>query len=117
MLGFRVWDGANMHIADGDDYLLSGDGDVYACDGYLGFERKKYLIPMQSTGVTDCNGDMIFEGDILQLSYYGTAHTQKMVVKDTVDFIQFEYNSASHQGVDALKIIGNKYQNPELLER
>lgn len=89
----------------------------------LKFEDKRNgedVIIMQSTGLFDKNGKEIFEGDILKSNKYTTsvfyergAYRVKlrrtpntMVTMDVISFIE-KYKT---------KIIGNIYENPELLE-
>ena len=89
----------------------------------LKFEDKRNgedVIIMQSTGLFDKNGKEIFEGDILKSNKYTTsvfyergAYRVKLrrtpnttVTMDVISFIE-KYKT---------KIIGNIYENPELLE-
>lgn len=75
----------------------------------------------QCTGIRDCYGIDIFEGDILEHDGIGIGHVEyredngayKIVFsgytrKWFIDMLEREY--------DVLKVIGNIYENPELLE-
>ena len=77
---------------------------------------------MQSTGLVDENGEEIFEGDVL-LTYDG--ELAKVYWDDVLAgwFVDFIYKTAELSEVADLqssrsicKIIGNIYENPELLE-
>lgn len=77
---------------------------------------------MQSTGLIDKNGEEIFEGDVL-LTYDG--ELAKVYWDDVLAgwFVDFIYETAELSEVADLqssrsicKIIGNIYENPELLE-
>lgn len=77
------------------------------------------VILMQSTGLRDKNGKEIFEGDVLTLQNYPAKGVVEfrtdsgMWVNCLKEYGYFEYlgNVASSR-----KIIGNIYENPELLE-
>ena len=72
----------------------------------------------QYTGLTDKNGKKIFEGDILK----GSWNTIFKVVyddcylgfraKEKTDF----HNCIDYYGLNTIEVIGNIYDNPELLE-
>lgn len=88
----------------------------YAYDFYL--EDEDATI-MQSTGLFDKNGKEIFEGDILSSKIYpvnGVVEYRTksgMLVNCLKEYSYYEYlgNVASDR-----EIIGNIYENPELLE-
>ena len=120
MLGFRVWDSEEKRflstieerrkITIFDDGMLS----IYSHEPLSEEDLSRY-IPMQSTGIKDCNDILIYEGDILLDgdTYY--------LVEDVIGFLtQIEYlgdNSEMHDFKFIRPIIGNKFLNPELLER
>ena len=76
----------------------------------------------QYTGLTDKNGTKIFEDDILQVNYHGNEigrvciyykHAMYLcdVIYGDVDFDTLGMLNANYQ----LEVIGNAYDNPELL--
>ena len=95
-------------------------------------EHKNEYILMQYTGLKDKNGKEIYEGDIIDFSYdmfVGNFNT--FVAKGIVVFEEgaFYVQCLENEGltkdesyllytinIDTIKIIGNIYENPELLE-
>ena len=122
---FRAWDKYNQKMFANDE-LIIWDNNVYAndskklsCNYLKGWSiDEEYL--MQSTGVVDENGVEIFEGDILKSSKYITsvfyergAYCVKFrrtpnttVTMNVISFIE-KYKT---------KVIGNIYENKEILE-
>ena len=118
MLGFRVWDSVEKTMVHGYDlsiFMIDSFGD-FKCAPVNAKVSTRY-IPMQSTGLKDCNGLTIFEGDVLLARFRGTNYQKKITVDEVVEFVQYEYTCAEYSGVESLEIIGNKWQNPELLEK
>ena len=122
---FRAWwiqDEVMTHI-----YTLEFlQGGIRVSDGcwhekFLGDE----VILMQSTGLKDKNGVEIFEGDVVnyddgEFSYIGSVkkdcyqfYINGIEPVDSYDFIDV---SNTFDGTTSLTIIGNIYENLELLE-
>ena len=122
---FRAWteEGKAMYydvypFKDGT-LLLSYDGiafdEVPASD----------FILMQSTGLLDKNGNEIFVGDIVKYEAGCNTVTEEVVydknlagfgVKDAGANIIFTFGELAEEiGLSSLEIVGNIYENPELL--
>jgi uncharacterized phage protein (TIGR01671 family) len=78
------------------------------------------FIPLQFTGLHDKNGKEIYEGDILSMDnpHYGYGDPDEKgyrlyVVDDIIDF-HYDYmeHCISHDAI----VIGNIYENPELIK-
>lgn len=99
-------------------YVEQENGDRYD----IHFDN---LIFLQSTGLKDKNGVEIFEGNIVnyddgEFSYIGSVkkdcyqfYINGIEPVDSYDFIDV---SNTFDGTTSLTIIGNIYENPELLE-
>lgn len=133
---FRVWDKnlKEMNYDDiedigQDDYWYDGETEVWNVlhDANTGQER---FILMQYTGLKDNNGKEIYEGDVLRLwrsiSKNGIkrgGYYKPLIVKYCDTWCQFvveDYSTKDKYGVwqqfGAFEVIGNIYENPELLE-
>ena len=82
----------------------------------------RHFILMQFTGLKDKNGKEIFEGDIVRRPLFKTKH-QILWVKVLTPFgLAFETdtgratNAVHITNLNKVEIIGNIYENPELLE-
>ena len=117
---FRAWIKNDKEMIDVDE-IHWFDGELDIIGDYITFVRKADEIElMQSTGLKDKNGKEIFEGDILKNNKYITsvfyergAYCVKFsrtpnttVTMNVISFIE-KYKT---------KVIGNIYENPELLE-
>ena len=123
---FRAWDKHRQKMFANDE-LIIWNGNVYAndskkltCNNLKGWSiDDDYL--MQSTGLFDKNGQEVFVGDIIKCTR-GCPHEV---------YLEKEYGGTYIGGMPAVylkglligyawtgdeEIIGNVYQNPELLE-
>lgn len=109
---------------DDEPVGINGCGDS-TCTTCLDWYRFEDIELMQSTGLKDKNGVEIFEGDIVnyddgEFSYIGSVkkdcyqfYINGIEPVDSYDFIDV---SNTFDGTTSLTIIGNIYENPELLE-
>ena len=69
---------------------------------------------IQLTGLTDKNGIEIYEGDILNFRYKGTWEINQKVFFENGCFKVD--NGILIQWMDDIEVVGNIYENPELLK-
>lgn len=119
---FRVWDKDHKYMEYTDKNLVVCFSDEgvdtvdhttfsHSCTSMQNYEL------MQSTGLKDNNGVEIYEGDIIKNSY-DEIYTVKWF--DASFYLEEKYNGGFdyfelHFG-DNKEVIGNIYENPELLE-
>ena len=121
---FRAYDGGSLNHMYQPDEVMVCDGNIWIIDedSVAGeWIVNNDLELMQSTGLRDKEGTEVFEGDILhhqiQTEYtfivkydkekgcwYGDGLSRTYRIKITKDFLPY------------YKVIGNIYENPELLE-
>ena len=122
---FRIWDKESETMVyqedNGENYAWQIGTDSIWVDRLYEENDSTQQVLMQSTGLKDKNGVEIFEGDVL------TSNVQpcKMVnpIKDGYGVVRFE-NGMFKLGaislvtfISKMEVIGNIYENPELLEQ
>lgn len=115
---FRAWDKKKNDCFDDDegDLYIELNGNInFGWNGEVMDDYTDRVILLQYTGMKDINGVEIYEGDILQSEHY---FKYKVVFKGDCWRCESLKNSRFKNrfiGRD-LKVIGNIYKNPELLE-
>jgi uncharacterized phage protein (TIGR01671 family) len=117
---FRVWDIEKKCFIPNHAWALLVNNQSFGVmmidwenyrEGEYFYDNAQIL--MQFTGLQDINGKDIYEGDILCVPHLeGTRHKVRMVIEWNNDNAEFtKYNPKN-----AFEIIGNIYENPELLK-
>ena len=113
---FRAWDKERRIMYYPKILGFDYNGDLIFIDTnneYLNHTRDSSFIKlMQYTGIKDKNGKEIYEGDIV----LQTVSNKKFIVKYDYDWCGFSPFISCYQGYKVYKVIGNIYENPELLE-
>ena len=120
---FRAWDRKRklMFDSNNDNFHIAKHYSDGSFHGYVSTDKKgeqREVELMQFTGLKDKNGKEIYEGDMLHWK----------TVNDDYKFV-VEYGGLDDMGqgmgigfnvhessVDILEVIGNIYENPELLK-
>lgn len=117
---FRAWDANNRHMVD-DDWNFVFYAGSHHVEDERGQLLKNYQL-MQYTGLKDKNGVEIYEGDILAYEWPDKSRTITVVEEDVVYVSDHNETPITITGfsfsfaVDELKVIGNIYENGELLK-
>lgn len=105
-----------------DGYRASSD---YSIDSAL---ESKDIVLMQYTGLKDKNGVEIYDGDVVKAIYEDIEESTHLVAWDygSFSYPAFDlvgwvgqangFSDAIESGSYTLEVIGNIYENPELLE-
>lgn len=115
---FRAYDGGSLNRMYQPDEVMVGGGNIWIIDedsvaGDWIVNNDLHL--MQSTGLKDKNGKEIFEGDVVKCNgLLGTIESFKAMW--ICSFMK--YNNYQKVGFFAqeIEVVGNIYENPELLE-
>ncbi len=113
---FRFWNKVtkSLHYPDGWDEIASR-------------MRLVEMIPMQFTGLKDKNGKEIFEGDVLKWKDYGRRSYRIYLIIWSEENATFDLDTIKDSSRNSVpddriyrtdteaEIIGNIYENPELL--
>ena len=115
---FRAWDKKknDWFDEDGGDLYIELNGNInFGWNGEIMDDYTDRIILMQYTGRKDSEGNEIYEGDILQSEHY---FKYQMVFKgDCWRCESLKHSRLKNRFIGSnLKIIGNIYENPELLE-
>ncbi|MEB4770810.1 YopX family protein [Enterococcus sp. E5-103] len=123
---FRVWDKNTNDMVNVKIIDLEKDGSIGCIVDYNGIDLDMTeCVIMQSTGVKDKNGVEIFEDDIVKVTVnnYGTGERFEQIDKVVYEDCRFCFNDGfyysetiKYSGYENKEVIGNVYENPELLE-
>ena len=131
---FRAWDKNTNDMVDVKTIDLERDGSIGCIVDYsdINLDPSECIL-MQSTGLKDKNGVEIFEADVVKVSDGGNEEDSYIsVVKNYADegYPAFDIEAPSSWYYESnvlstitcgeyetIEVIGNIYENPELLEK
>lgn len=114
---FRAWD---QNLKKFNDDHGAYDTEGIELNELIRFYQAKNFVLMQYTGLKDKNGKEIYEGDILEGFVDVSGERRLYVVSYNTEyagfhpFIECDYEAATYY-VEPLEIIGNIYENEDLL--
>ena len=118
---FRLWDKEkeimlDVEKIDFDDCYYGGEMYVNTTDGSDYWNNELYSL-MQYTGLHDKNGKEIWEGDIVKSFFVDTDEAGNEIYKYYIMEVKYDEVLCSYK-IDKfmnLEVIGNIYENKELL--
>ena len=112
---FRSWDNHLKFMVDIKSYSISLDGQIFFNNNGDIHNQTNKLILMQFTGLKDKNGKEIYEGDIVK-DEVGTVI--KVILQPGSFGFDYMNGRVDVCGIGKFcEIIGNIYENPELMEK
>ena len=122
---FRAWDETEKHMYNWGNLINQNLKNIFTITEQCGY------ILMQYTGLHDENGKEIYEGDIIEFSYdmfvgnFDTfAAKGKVVLEEGAFYVEVFENERTTKdeayllysiNLDTIEVIGNIYENKELL--
>jgi len=125
---YRAWDSAKKEMSK-DTFAITESGQVVVVEqgsvaSFPDYVFVEHLVIMQSTGLVDRDGKIIFEGDVVrQVRIQPTTENETitgivtmlegawLIMNDVEQLASYLWSET-----DINEIIGNIYENPELLE-
>src|SRR5690625_343596 len=121
---FRAWDVLEEEMINNvsvheNSLIIKIDTDTSVLTEFVPRFNEQWFKVMQYTGLKDKNGREIYEGDILEIKHLMGCETGELIFK--YGAFLFDDGGYSYLGdhlanSEYIKVIGNIYENPELLE-
>lgn len=120
---FRTWLKKDKEMIDVDEIHFDNGEFDFIGDAITWMCKSNDCVLMQSTGLTDKNGKEIFEGDVLKVTdkhswseVVSFSEKKAMFVSKEIGFPESPLWELFNTVLFEIEIIGNIYENPELLE-
>lgn len=135
---FKFWDVTNKRFTNTLDYVdefaITHEGELLHSDTravlnekngrvqhkFLYVYSKRNVVPLQYTGLKDKNGVEIYEGDVVNLAGslpMAVGFRQGGYTLETVAMPDFTWLTDSRFSPLKLEVVGNIYENPELIQK
>lgn len=120
-VNYRFWDKKEKVMLDWDcicqtafNCYIRKEGNKMQRYGlmYCAFTTHSKFIPLQCTGLKDNNGKLIYEGDMVK-EYNDIGEFERIKDVRLMQDVMIGFNLNSSYGYE---VIGNIYENPELLK-
>ncbi|HEC64930.1 hypothetical protein LCGC14_1098170 [marine sediment metagenome] len=117
---YRAWDKKEERMYLPDAKIKMRDEDSWLVDSIHAVNislRDEGIIWMQYTGLKDKNGKEVYEEDLLEVYCGNTKQSGLYEVKDLRSFYEALDTNDNYLRIDELnlEVVGNIYENPELL--
>ncbi len=123
---FRAWDGEKfIEEYSPDDFVIGLDGGFWELENdgtwnKMHGNRSKNIVLMQFTGLLDKNGKEIYEGDVVKCGRStAVVEWDEYIDQDfywgNASGFKFNFDSDEMDGQRSYEVIGNIYENPELI--
>jgi hypothetical protein len=117
-LKFRVWDTLDKRFIYPDKgyqghYILTLGGEFYNLQNGSG--GNEYVV-QQYTGIKDVNGVDIYEGDVVTKGFELLNFLCEYSIEDAAYILSYEHGFNYLTDFSTLKVVGNIYENPKLVE-
>ena len=122
---FRVWNKENKKLYDWDFLEKTKGENTFFWVMHQAQNDCKNNILMQCTGLKDKNGKLIYEGDIVKdkcseavatIEYLPYTFSLMAHIRGMDDYLPLEDICYALEVATPFEVIGNIYENPELLE-
>lgn len=115
---FRAWNKLTEQMVTDEAVFIDTDGSIEV-GGYSTIDEEGgSIVVMQYTGLTDRNNVEVFEGDVMQHKREVERNGKKHTLIKTWEIKWLEHIAGFDIGGSAVgEVIGNIYENPELLSK